>query len=149
MVFPIIINPALTLIPSVMAGKLILVTRGTGLIGTKTIQLALKAGCSVRAAIRSQAKANAVLATPTIKAIKLGSRLTFVLLSLRCSPKARTTKSSNESHNLHIASTTVRGEGFAEDQFEKKLTELALNGTPRSLPQRTRQPAFTYIVITS
>ena len=57
-----------------MAGDLILVTGGTGLIGIKVIQLALKAGYSVRAAVRSQAKADAVLATPTVKAINPGSR---------------------------------------------------------------------------
>jgi uncharacterized protein YbjT (DUF2867 family) len=63
-----------------MAGDLILITGGSGLIGIKTIHLALQAGYSVRAAVRSQAKADAILATPTVKAINPGSRLTFVIV---------------------------------------------------------------------
>ncbi|TVY16702.1 putative uncharacterized oxidoreductase [Lachnellula arida] len=63
-----------------MAGELILITGGTGLIGIKTIHTALKAGYSVRAAVRSQAEANAVLAAPTVKAINPGDKQTFVIV---------------------------------------------------------------------
>ncbi len=63
-----------------MSADLFLISGGTELIGIKTIHLALQAGYSVRTAVRSQAKAEAILKTPTVKAINQGSRLTFVIV---------------------------------------------------------------------
>ena len=61
-----------------MSSDLVLITGGSGLIGIKTIHLALEAGYSVCAAVRSQAKADLILATPTVKTINPGPGLTFV-----------------------------------------------------------------------
>jgi nucleoside-diphosphate-sugar epimerase len=132
-----------------MAGELILVTGGTGLIGIKTIQLALKAGYSIRATVRSQAKADAVLATPTIKATKPGSRLTFVIVPDMLAEGAYDEVVKGVTYVFHIASTTIHGEGFTEDQFEKELIEPALKGTSSILTAAFKTTGIKRIVITS
>jgi nucleoside-diphosphate-sugar epimerase len=132
-----------------MAGELILITGGTGLIGIKTIHLALKAGYSVRAAVRSQAKADAILATPTVKAINPGPRLTFVIVPDMLADGAYDEAVKGVTYIMHIASTTLHGEGFTEDQFEKELIQPALKGTSSILTAAYKTTGIKRIVITS
>jgi nucleoside-diphosphate-sugar epimerase len=61
-----------------MAGEIVFITGGSGHIGYRVIVDALKAGYRVRAAVRSQEKADSILSAPSIKAINPGDRLTFV-----------------------------------------------------------------------
>jgi nucleoside-diphosphate-sugar epimerase len=132
-----------------MAGELVLITGGTGLIGIKTIQIALKAGYSVRAAVRSQEKANAVLATPTIKALNPGSKLTFVIVPDILADNAYDEAVKGVKFIIHSASPVVKGEGFTPDQFETGLVEPALKGTASILTAAYKTPGIKRIVITS
>ncbi|CZR66417.1 uncharacterized protein PAC_16318 [Phialocephala subalpina] len=132
-----------------MAGDLVLITGGTGLIGIKIIQLALKAGYSVRAAVRSQAKADAVLATPTVKAINPGPKLTFVIVPDILADNAYDEAVKGVKYVIHTASPVIKGEGFTPDQYETELIAPALKGTTAILTAAYKTSGIKRIVITS
>jgi nucleoside-diphosphate-sugar epimerase len=132
-----------------MAGELVFATGGSGLIGIKTIPLLLKTGYSVRAAVRNQAKADAILATPTIKALNPGSRLEFAIVPdmLADDPYGEAIKGAK--YVIHMASTTIKGKGFTEEQFESELIQPALKGTVSILTAAYKTPGIKRVVITS
>ena len=132
-----------------MSGELVLITGGTGLIGIKTIHTALKAGYFVRAAVRSQAKADAVLATPTVKAINPGPRLTFTIVPDILADNAYDEAVKGVKYIIHVASPVIKGEGFTPDQFETHLLQPALKGTSGILDSAYKTPGIKRIVITS
>ena len=132
-----------------MSGDLVLVTGGTGLIGVKTIHTALQAGYSVRAAVRSQAKADAVLATPTIQAINPSSRLTFTIVPDILVDNAYDEAVRGVKFIIHCASPVIKGEGFTPDQYETHLVAPALKGTVSILTAAYKTPGIQRIVITS
>ena len=132
-----------------MSGDLVLITGGTGLIGIKTIHTALKAGYSVRAAVRSQAKADAVLATPTVKAINPGSRLTFVIVPDILADNAYDEAVKGVKYIIHSASPVIKGEGFTPDQYETHLLQPAIKGTSGILDSAYKAHGIKRIVITS
>ncbi|KAL2074268.1 hypothetical protein VTL71DRAFT_8046 [Oculimacula yallundae] len=132
-----------------MSGDLVLITGGTGLIGIKTIHAALKAGYHVRAAVRFQAKADAVLATPTVKAINPDSRLTFVIVPDILADDAYDEAVKGVKFIIHCASPAVKGEGFPPEQYESHLIAPALKGTSSILTAAYKSPGVKRIVITS
>ncbi len=132
-----------------MAGELVLITGGTGLIGIKIIQKALQAGYSVRAAVRSQAKADAVLATPSIKAINPGSKLSFVVVPDILADNAYDEAVKGVKYIIHSASPVIKGEGFTPDQYETHLIAPALKGTTSILDAAYKTAGIKRIVITS
>jgi nucleoside-diphosphate-sugar epimerase len=132
-----------------MTGELVLITGGTGLIGIKTIHTALKAGYSVRAAVRSQEKANAVLATPTVKALNPGNTLTFVIVPDILADNAYDDAVKGVKYILHIASPVIKGDGFTPDQYETDLIAPAIKGTTSILSAAYKTPGIKRIVITS
>jgi nucleoside-diphosphate-sugar epimerase len=132
-----------------MAGELVLVTGGTGLIGIKVIQLALKAGYSVRAAVRSEQKADAVLETPTVKAINPGSRLTFTVVPDILADNAYDEAVKGVKYIIHVASPVIKGEGFTQDQWESGIIQPAIKGTSSILEAAHKTQGIKRIVITS
>jgi len=132
-----------------MAGELVLITGGTGLIGIKVIQLALKAGYSVRAAVRSQAKADAVLATPTVKEISPGSRLTFAVVPDILADGAYDEAVEGVKYIIHVASPVIKGEGFAPHEWESGIIQPAIKGTSSILEAAYKSEGIKRIVITS
>lgn len=132
-----------------MSSDLILITGGTGLIGIKTIQLALKDGYTVRAAVRSQAKADLVLATPTIKTLNPGSALTFTIVPDILAPSAYDIAVQGVKYILHVASPIIKGEGFTPEQYESELIAPAIKGTESILEAAYKTPGIKRIVITS
>jgi nucleoside-diphosphate-sugar epimerase len=133
-----------------MSGDLVLITGGTGLIGIKTIQLALKAGYHVRAAVRSQSKADAVLATPTVKAlVASGSQISFVIVPDILADNAYDEAVKGVKYILHIASPVIKGEGFTSEQFETGLIAPAIAATTSILEAAYKTPGIKRIVITS
>jgi len=132
-----------------MSGDLVLITGGTGLIGIKTIHLALEAGYSVRAAVRSQAKAEAILATPTVKAINPGSRLTFVIVPDMLADGAYDKAAQGVKYIMHIASGTIHGTGPKEEEYEALLIQPALKGTISILDAAYKTTTVRRIIITS
>lgn len=133
-----------------MAGDLVLITGGTGLIGIKTIQLALKAGYSVRAAVRSQAKGDAVLETPTVKAlVASGAKISYVIVPDILADNAYDEAVEGVKYILHVASPVIKGEGFTPDQYESELIAPAIKGTTSILSAAHKTAGITRVVITS
>jgi len=132
-----------------MSGDLVLITGGTGMIGIKTIQLALKAGYSVRAAVRSQEKADSILATPTVKALAPGPKLTFTIVPDILAEGAFDEAVKGVKYIIHVASPVIKGEGFTPDQYETGLVQPAVRGTTGILNSAYKAPGIKRIVITS
>lgn len=133
-----------------MSGDLVLVTGGTGLIGIKTIQISLRAGYKVRAAVRSQAKADAVLATPTVKSlVASGAQITFVTVPDILADNAYDEAVKGVKYILHIASPVIKGEGFTPEQYESGLIAPAIKGTTSILTAAHKTTGIKRIVITS
>jgi len=132
-----------------MSGELVLITGGTGMIGIKVIHTALKAGYSVRAAVRSQEKADAVLATPTVKAINPGSRLSFVIVPDILADNAYDEAVKGVKYIIHVASPVIKGEGFTPDQYETHVVAPAVKGTTSILDAAYKAEGIKRIVITS
>jgi nucleoside-diphosphate-sugar epimerase len=132
-----------------VSGDLVLITGGTGFIGIKTIHLALKAGYSVRAAVRSQAKAVGILATPSVKAINPGSRLTFAVVPDILADNAYDDAVKGVKYILHIASPTIKGETISPEQYESHMIIPALKGTTSILESAYKTSGVKRVVITS
>jgi nucleoside-diphosphate-sugar epimerase len=132
-----------------MAGELILITGGTGLIGIKTIHTALIAGYSIRAAVRSPSKFDTILATPTVKSLKPGSRLTSVVVPDILADDAYDEAVKGVKYIIHIASPIIKGEGFTPEQFETGLIQPAVKGTTGILSSAYKAVGIERIVITS
>ena len=60
-------------------GDLVLLTGATGLVGFAVLRAALKKGYKIRAAVRSEAKAETVRSNPTLKDISK-DQLSFVIV---------------------------------------------------------------------
>ncbi|CAF9942997.1 MAG: hypothetical protein ALECFALPRED_010368 [Alectoria fallacina] len=128
-----------------MAGELILVTGATGHLGYRTVVLALEAGYSVRAAVRSQAKAETILAAPSIKALAPGSKLDFVIVPDILADGAYDDAVKGVKGILHIASPLA----YPTEDYEKDLIAPAVQGTTNILKAANREPSVKRIVITS
>jgi nucleoside-diphosphate-sugar epimerase len=134
---------------SMMSG-LVFITGGTGLIGIKTILLALQAGYTVRAAVRSQSKADAVLSTPSIKALNPGSKLTFTIVPDILADNAYDEAVKGVKYILHVASPVIKeGNEFTPDQYESELIQPAIIGTMSILTAAQKAEGIERVVITS
>jgi nucleoside-diphosphate-sugar epimerase len=131
-----------------MSSGLVLITGGSGLIGIKTIHLALEAGYSVRAAVRSQAKANLILATPTVKAINPGPRLTFIVVPDMLVDGAYDEAVKGTDYIIHIASGTLHGDD-SENDYDAHFIQPALKVTVGILDSAYKTTSVRRIVITS
>lgn len=128
-----------------MAGELILVTGATGHLGYRTVVLALEAGYSVRAAVRSQAKAETILAAPSIKALAPGSKLDFTIVPDIIADGAYDNAVKDVKAILHIASPLP----FPTKDFEKDIVAPAIQGTTNILKAAAKEPSVKRIVVTS
>ena len=131
-----------------MSNDLIFLTGGSGLIGIKTIHLALLAGYSVRAAVRSQAKAALILATPTVKAINPGSRLTFITVPDMLVDGAYDEAVDGAKYVIHIASGTLHGDD-SENDYDAHFIQPALKGTLGILESAAKTTSVERVIITS
>lgn len=128
-----------------MAGELILVTGATGHLGYRAVVLALEAGYSVRAAVRSQAKAETILAAPSIKVLAPGSKLGFTIVPDIIADGAYDNAVKNVKAILHIASPLA----VPTEDFEKDIIAPAIQGTTNILKAAAKEPSVKRIVITS
>ncbi|KAL1979569.1 hypothetical protein VTN96DRAFT_5556 [Rasamsonia emersonii] len=108
---------------------LVLITGATGHVGFRVLVSALNAGYRVRAAVRNQAKADAILAAPSIQAIAPGGgdRLTFVFVPDLLAPGAYDDAVRDVDYVIHVASPLARG--IEPDRYEEDLILPAVQGT--------------------
>ncbi|KAL9136692.1 MAG: hypothetical protein Q9175_002091 [Cornicularia normoerica] len=128
-----------------MAGELILVTGATGHLGYRTVVLALEAGYSVRAAVRSEAKAETILTAPSIKALASGSKLDFIYVPDIVADGAYDNAVKGVKAILHIASPLP----IPTEDFERDIIAPAIKGTTNILKAAAKEPSVKRIVITS
>lgn len=132
-----------------MTHSLVLITGATGHIGFKTLVVALQAGYSVRAAVRSEAKQEQVLAAPSIKALNPGSELTFVIIPDLTVEGAYYEAVKGVKYIIHIASPIVLKGEVKPENFQKELIDPAVSATTSILKAAAKTTVIKRIVITS
>ena len=130
-----------------MAGELILITGATGHLGYRTLVLALEAGYSVRAAVRSQAKAKEILAAPSIKTLDPGPKLDFVYIPDITADGAYDDALSGVKAIIHIASPL--SSCLSAEDHERDIIAPAVKGTTNILKAAAKEPSVKRIVVTS
>ena len=130
-----------------MTSDLVLITGVTGHVGFRVLVFALEAGYYVRAAVRNQAKADAILAAPSIKALNPGSRLTFTFVPDILADNAFGDAVKGVDFIIHVASPLAQG--VSSDKFETHLIQPAVKGTTGILFSAKSNPNIRRIVITS
>lgn len=128
-----------------MTGEIVLVTGASGHMGFRAVVNALEAGYHVRAAVRNQAKADAILAAPSIKALVPGKKLTFVFVPDIIADGAYDEAVKDVTYILHIASPLAG----ASDDYERDTIQPAVKGTSGVLKSALKAPTVKRIVITS
>ena len=130
-----------------MAGELILITGATGHLGYRTLVLALEAGYSVRAAVRSQAKAKEILAAPSIKTLNPGPKLDFVYVPDIVADGAYDDALSGVKAIIHIASPL--SSLISAENLERDIITPAVKGTTNILKAAAKEPSVKRIIVTS
>ena len=128
-----------------MSNDLVLITGASGHLGFRTVIKALEAGYNVRAAVRSQSKADVILEAPSIKAIAPHGRLHFVYTPDILANDAYDEAVKDVKYVIHTASPLPSG----SDNYERDLLEPALKATTGVLRSALRSPTIKRIVITS
>jgi len=132
-----------------MASNSVLITGATGHLGFHTLVHALSAGYTVRAAVRSQAKANAVLSHPQIQFLNPGPRLSFVIVPDLTAPFAYDEAVQGVSYIIHIASPLLAGRGVPASQLGAHFILPAVRGTLGMLEAANKSGTVRRVVITS
>jgi nucleoside-diphosphate-sugar epimerase len=128
--------------------NLVFITGGSGHIGSRVIIDALQAGYSIRAAVRSQAKADRVLTIPSIKELNPGKKLEFAIVPDLLVDGAYDEAIKGATHVIHVASpiTDAHKEG---ESYQTTLIEPAVKGTLNILQAAKKAGSVKRVVITS
>jgi nucleoside-diphosphate-sugar epimerase len=130
--------------------ELILITGATGHLGFKTLLDALHAGYRVRAAVRSEAKANTIISNEDFKALGLPSgQLEFIVVPDLATPGAYDMAVKDVKAIIHIASPITTGGKLTADQYDEYFIKPAISGTLGMLKSAAGSPTVERIVITS
>ncbi|KAK4153253.1 putative NADPH-dependent methylglyoxal reductase GRP2 [Chaetomidium leptoderma] len=129
---------------------LVCITGATGFVGSSTLLHLLRAGYRVRAAVRSEAKIESVLARPQIQALNPGSRLTFAIVPDITVPGAYDDAVEEATHVIHIASPLASGGNAVPlSEHERRFIYPAVRGTLNMLEAADRAGSVRRVVITS
>ncbi|MCJ1432797.1 hypothetical protein MMC27_002154 [Xylographa pallens] len=123
----------------------LLITGATGHIGFRVLVEALKAGYSVRAAIRSEGKANEILAAPSIKSLAPGNKLSFIVVPDILAEGAYDEALKGVTYVVHLASPLAN----PSDDMETTIVQPAIKGTTGILYSALKVPTVKRVVITS
>jgi nucleoside-diphosphate-sugar epimerase len=130
-----------------MSNKLVLITGANGHIGFRVVVSALQAGYKVKAVVRSQEKADRVLAAKSIKELDAKENLTFAFVSDMLAAGAYDAAVQDVDYIIHIASPLPNG--VAEDKYEEELIKPAVGGTLSIIKAAQTSSTVKRIVITS
>lgn len=130
-----------------MAGDLILITGATGHLGFRVLRYALDAGYSVRAAVRSEAKANAIRDNKAITPKERQSPLSFVTVPDILAPGAYDSAVQDVKYIIHVASP-ISSKAPGGD-YETHLINPAVQGTISILEAAKKCSTVKRIVVTS
>nr|OQO25590.1 hypothetical protein B0A51_08183 [Rachicladosporium sp. CCFEE 5018] len=136
------------------ASDLLLLTGGTGFVGFATLKYALQKGYHVRAAVRSQAKADAIHKNPVLASF--ADRLTTVVVPDILASNAYDEAVNGAKYIVHVASPIPQGDAMANaavegntTDFEALLVKPAVQGTLNILKSAKEHSSVKRIVITS
>jgi len=133
-----------------MAGDLVLITGATGHIGFRTLMVALERGYNVRAAVRSQAKADSLLNNKILRGLKLRSgQLTFIVVPDLTTSGAYDDAVKDVKHIIHIASPITTSSNIAPEMYHEYFIKPALAGTIGMLESAAKSSSVKRVVITS
>lgn len=127
---------------------LVLITGATGHVGFHVLTHTLDAGYSVRAAVRSTEKFQALLDALPSRFNRANLRLTFTIVPDLTLPGAYDDAVKDVQYVIHVASPTPSPQ-IPFDQFEKALIEPAVRGTLGILESARKVPTIRRVVITS
>ena len=131
-------------------GDLVLVTGATGHLGFKTLLDALQAGYHIRAAVRSESKANKITSNPDFKALNIPEgQLTFVIVPDLQTPGAYDEAVKDVKYVVHIASPITTGGQLTSEQYHEYFIKPAVAGTIGMLQSAAKSSSVERVVITS
>ncbi len=130
----------------------VFVTGANGFVGLATLIRLLKDGHVVRGAVRTEAKAEAVLAHPEIRALNRGGQLSFRIVPDITAANAYDDAVAGATQAIHIASPLASGKetgNIPADQHEAHFVRPAVDGTLNLLRAADKSGTVRRVVITS
>lgn len=131
-----------------MSGQLVLVTGATGFIGFHVLLKTLDAGFNARVAVRSQAKADTLLANKHLQSRNASSRVSFVTVPDLTAPGAYDDAVKGVKYVIHVASP-LAPDNLQPSEYDEKLIQPALKGTLGILESAHKTTGIERVVITS
>jgi len=131
-----------------MAGDLILLTGATGLVGFAVLRAALEKGYKIRAAVRSEEKAEIVRSNPTLKGFD-ENQLSFAIVPDILPEGAFDSAAQGVRYILHVASPVPAPHITGEDDLETVIVKPAIQGTMGILHSARKAGTVQRVVITS
>lgn len=130
------------------ATRLILLTGSTGHVGFRTLRYALEKGYAIRAAVRSEAKAETVRTNRALAHIdELGSKLSFIIVPNFLADGAFDEAVKGVTYVIHIASP-IPGKTDQSD-LEAAFIKPAVQGTLGLFESAKKEATVERIVVTS
>lgn len=132
-----------------MAGDLVLLTGATGFVGFATLLATLRHGYRVRAAVRSEQKAETVRSSPTLKDIT-GDQLEFVVVPDFLIEGAFDEAVKGATFIIHVASPIASpGMSVEKDDLNALMIQPAIQGTLGIFRSAQQANTVRRIVVTS
>jgi nucleoside-diphosphate-sugar epimerase len=128
----------------------VLLTGATGHLGFKTLIDILQAGYRVRAAVRSNSKAQTILNNSVYKSLKTpAEQLSFIVVPDLAVPGAYDEATQGVDYVIHIASPLTTGKTMTQEEYQKFFIEPATQGTVGMLKSAHKAGSVKRVVITS
>ena len=118
------------------------------MIGFRVLVLALESGYSVRAAVRSQASIDIILAAPSIKRLNPGPKLSFVFVPDIAVEGAYDAAVKGVEYIIHLASS-LPSAGDTTPEALAAFVDVGVQGTMGMLHSAAKTTGIKRIVITS
>lgn len=119
------------------------------MIGFRTLVLALGDGFVVRAAVRSKFEKEEIPNSISIKSLKPGSNLSFVIVKDFATPGAYNDAVQGVNYIIHLASSmTMKGE-IDPAEYTKFFIDAAIAGATSILSATSMAPSMKRIILTS
>ncbi|EMC95616.1 hypothetical protein BAUCODRAFT_70819 [Baudoinia panamericana UAMH 10762] len=131
-----------------MAGNLVLITGVSGHIGFRVLRYALEYGYQVRAAVRSEEKANIVRNNAVLKAMGKDSQLSFTIIPDFSAANAFDEAAKGAKYVIHVASPLAT-RAPADGDYQKGFIDPAVNMTLSMLDAARKAGSIKRVVITS
>ncbi|KAK1621687.1 NAD dependent epimerase/dehydratase [Colletotrichum phormii] len=134
----------------ILPDELLLITGVTGHVGFAVLTHALRAGHTVRCAVRSEAKAAFIRSRPQIRALNLPrARLNFTIVPDITTDGAYDDAIRGVSAVVHVASPLATADSVPRDLHQEYFIQPAVRGTLGMLEAAKRAGTVRRVVITS